>query len=397
MTVRRHHVALAVALLLIAVNLRLPLVSVGPVLDDVREALGLSGSAAGALTTLPVLCFAAAGAAVPALARRVGPEAALLLGMLALCAGGALRIVPAIAPLYAGTLLAGAGIAVGNVLLPALIKREFAPPGLMMGLYVAVMSTGAAVATALTVPLERALGSWEAALAAWTVPAVVATVAWLPALVRARRGVPVPPLPKVRLRGDRLAWLLTGLFAFQSALFYALATWMPDLLRDAGLSDGRAGAMVAISMQLGLPGGLLAPIIAGRVTDQRVLAAGAAGLWAAGIAGVLVWPTTLTALWMALMGIAQGAGFALALALVVLRSPDGARATALSGMVQSLGYVVAAAAPLALGALHDLTGGWDAVLVAMLALSAAMLACGLGAGRPGTVGGRVDPAPQRAS
>jgi CP family cyanate transporter-like MFS transporter len=393
---RRHHVGLAVALLLVAFNLRLPLVSVGPVLDDVRDALGLSSTAAGALTTLPLLCFAGAGAAVPALARRVGLETALLLGMLALVAGGALRFVPDAGTLYLGTFVAGVGIAVGNVLLPALVKREFAPPGLMMGLYVAVMTTGAAVATALTVPLERALGTWEAALGAWALPAAVATVAWLPALARARRGAPVPPVPKVRMRGDRLAWLLTGLFAFQSALFYALVAWMPDLLRDAGLSDGRAGAMVSIAMLLGLPGGLLAPIVAGRMTDQRVLVAGSAGLWVAGLAGVLAFPTTLTALWMVLMGIAQGAGFALALVLVVLRSPDGARATALSGMVQSVGYVVAATGPLALGALHDLTGGWDAVLVAMLAITGAMLACGLGAGRPGTVGGRMEPAGRRA-
>lgn len=392
----RHRLGLAVALLLIAVNLRLPLVSVGPVLDDVRDALGLSSTAAGALTTLPLLCFAGAGAAVPALARRVGLEMALLLGMLALVAGAALRFAPQIAPLYAGTFVAGVGIAVGNVLLPALIKREFAPPGLMMGLYVAVMTTGAAVATALTVPLERALGSWELALGAWTVPAVVATVAWLPALASARRGEPVAPVPKVRLRGDRLAWMLTGLFAFQSTLFYALVAWMPDLLRDAGLSDGRAGAMVSIAMLLGLPSGLLAPIVAARMTDQRVLVAGSAALWIAGLAGVLASPTTLTELWMVLMGIAQGAGFALAIALVVLRSPDGARATALSGMVQSLGYVVAAVGPLALGALHDLTGGWDAVLVTMLAITGLMLACGLGAGRPGTVGGRMEPAAQRA-
>lgn len=393
---RRRAWWLAAALVLIASGLRLPLASVGPVLDDIRAAVGLSSAGAGALTTLPLLCFAGAGAAVPALARRVGTESALLLGVLVLAAGIALRAFPQLVPLFAGTLLIGGGIAVANVLVPVLIKREYARPGAMMGVYTAVMTAGAAIGAGLTVPLADGLGSWQAALAVWALLPLVAAASWLPAVRHARSEPSQPPAPPVRLRGDRLAWLLTGVFACQSTLFYATVTWMPDLLQDGGMSHARAGAMLAIAMLLGIPSGLLAPVLAGRMRDQRAILAGAVALWVVGLSGLLVAPIGPAPLWMVVLGLAQGASFSLAMTLVVLRAPDQERATALSGMVQAVGYLLAAAGPLALGALHDATGGWDAVLVAMLVLAAGMLACGLGAARPGTVRGCVSGAPQRA-
>jgi CP family cyanate transporter-like MFS transporter len=389
---RRTPLWLGIALLLIAFNLRTPITSVGPVLDDIRDGVGLSGASAGLLTTLPVLCFCVVGALVPALARRVGEEPALLIGMLVLAVGAALRLDPAVAPLFAGTLLAGVGIAVANVLLPAVIKHDYDRPGTMMGLYTAVLSGSAALAAALTVPLEHGVGSWNRAVALWAIPALAAALAWTPVVLRARRArhaaPPAAPPARVRLRGDRLAWLLTGLFAFQSTLFYMSVAWIPDLLRDGGMSDGRAGAMLGLALLLGIPTALLLPMLAGRAHDQRALVLIPFVTWGAAILGLLLDPTGLTPLWMVLVGLGQGAGFSLTLTLVVLRAPDGPHTTALSGMVQALGYAVAGCGPFVLGVIHDVTGGWSVPLITMLGLCVAMLACGLGAGRPGLVRGR---------
>ena len=186
---------------------------------------------------------------------------------------------------------------------------------------------------------------------------------------------------------DRTAWLVTGALGAQSLLFYALLSWLPDILRAAGMSSARAGAMLSIAMICGVPTSLLVPVIAGRLRDQRPLALVSPLFWAAGLLGVLLAPATLTALWMVLLGLGQGAGIALALTLVVLRAPDAGRAAALSGMAQGVGYALAAVGPFALGVVHQLSGGWDEPLLLMLAMTVALLVCGLGAAAPSFVGG----------
>jgi len=368
------------------------LTSVGPVLDDLRAGLGLSHAGAGALTTLPLLCFAGAGAAVPWLARRIGAELSLLAGMLTLAAGAGLRIVPELAPVFLGTFVLGVGIAVANVLMPVVIKREWARPGAMMGGYVSVMSGGAALAAGLAVPLEHALGSWEAALAIWALPALVAAFVWLPVAQAERRrraaGHEVERHEAISVRGDRTAWSLTILFAGQSVLFYTVVTWMAELLRDAGMSDAKAGAMVSIFLLLGIPFALLGPMFAARVPDQRPIVLFLGVLWTIGFVGLLISRTGLAPLWMVILGVTQGGSFAVAMTLVILRAPDGAHATALAGLVQGIGYIVAAAAPLVMGALHDLAGGWTTVLWALIAVSLLMWLGGLRAAAPGVVRGR---------
>jgi CP family cyanate transporter-like MFS transporter len=372
------------------------LTSVGPVLDDLRDDLGLSHAGAGALTTLPLLCFAAAGAAVPWLARRIGTELSLLAGMLTLAAGAGLRYVPHLAPLFLGTFVLGVGIAVANVLMPVVIKREWARPGAMMGGYVSVMSGGAALAAGLAVPLEHALGSWQASLAVWAIPAAVAAVLWLPVAQAERRrraaSEEVEHHERVSLRGDRTAWSLTVLFAGQSILFYTVVAWLAELLRDAGDSDARAGAMVSIFLLLGIPFALLAPMVAARVADQRPIIVSMGVLWVIGFVGLIASRTALAPLWMVILGVAQGGSFSVSMTLVVLRAPDGPHATALAGMVQGIGYIAAAAAPLVMGALHDAAGGWTPVLWALVAVCVLMVVGGLRGAAPGIVRGRRKPA-----
>ena len=367
------------------------LTSVGPVIDDLRADLGLSHTWAGVLTTLPVLCFAGAGAAVPWLARRIGPEVSLLAGMVTLAAGAGLRLVPALAPLFLGTFVLGAGVAVANVLMPVVIKREWARPGAMMGGYVAVMTAGGALAAGLAVPLEEGLGSWNASLAVWALPALAAAIAWAPVARtehRKRRDAAAIEHVPLRLRHDRIAWSLTGLFAGQSILFYAAVAWLAELLRDAGLSDGRAGTMESLFLVLGIPFALVIPMVATRLSDQRPVVWSMGLLWVLGVIGLIVSRTDLVLLWMILLGIAQGGAFALSMTLVVLRAPDGPSATALAGMVQGVGYILAAASPLVTGAVHDIAGNWTAVLWLLLAVSVVMIAVGLRAAAPGFVQAR---------
>jgi len=385
---RRTPLWVGAALLLVALNLRLPLAGVGPVLDDLRATLGLSNAAAGLLTTLPILCFGVAAAGAPAVVRLLGAEGGLLAAVGIIIAGTAVRLVPEVAPFFLGTVMLGAAIAVCNVLVPIVIKRDYPRPGTMMGLYTMVLISGAALSAGLTVPIEHALGSWWDALGIWGLGAVVAFAAWAPAVRKARsvRGDERPP--RVLLRGDRLAWLLTVTFGIQSLMFYVSLAWVPDILRAAGIDSTAAGVMLSIEMLLGVPVALVAPMIAARLHDQRPLLVGGALCWSLGWAGLLLAPGTATAVWMVMLGLAQGLSFALCIALIVLRAPDAAHVSALSGMVQGVGYILAAAGPLAAGALHDLTGGWTAPIIAMLALSALQLAVGLPASRPGWVRGR---------
>jgi CP family cyanate transporter-like MFS transporter len=289
--------------------------------------------------------------------------------------------VPSLVPVFLGTIVLGIGIAVANVLLPSIIKRRYADPGLMMGLFTASLSVSGALSAALTVPLEESLGDWRWALAFWALPILPALALWAPDVRRWGTAPTAGTGPAVGLRHDRIAWLVTGAFGLQSLLFYAHLSWVPDIFRDAGLSSTEAGVMLSISMLVGIPASLGLPVLATRLRDQRLLGVLPPLMWAAGLAGLLVDPGGASWLWMVLTGIGQGSGIALTLTLVVLRASDGASAAALSGMAQGIGYIVAAAGPFLLGAIHDLTGGWEWPLATLLVVSAGMLACCIGAGR----------------
>ena len=375
-------IVVGASLVLITINLRLALGSVSPVLDDIRDTLGLSSSTAGLLTTAPVLCFGLAAPLAPRLARRLGQEALLLAALAGVIVGLLVRVAAeSVVLLFAGTLLLGVTIAVANVLMPSIIKRRFERPGLMMGLFTMSLSVSAALGAAFTVPLENALGGWRPALAAWALPALLAAAVWAPEVRRSGRAPSAGSAGAVRLWRDRMAWLVTGVFALQSLLFFSLLSWTPDILRDAGLSSGESGAWLSVAMLCGIVPSLVLPSFAERMPDQRALAVVMTVPWAAGLAGLLVDPAGATWLWMLLTGIGQGAGIALVLTLVVLRAPDAEHAAALSGMAQGIGYTIAALGPLLLGVVRDATGDWDAAIALLLVLSVGMLLTGIGAGR----------------
>jgi MFS transporter, CP family, cyanate transporter len=380
---------LAAGIVLAGLNLRIAVASVPPVIDEIEEDLGLSSGVGGLLTSLPVLCFGLVAMAAPGLTRRLGAERTLLAALVPLTVGILLRADASVAALFAGTVLAGAGIAVANVVVPAIVKARFEEwTGVLMGVYVASLGAGAAVAAGLTAPLANALdGRWNVALAVWAAPAAIALVVLVPGVLRGGTTFGNPAGSTRALLRDRLAWQVTLFFGTQSLLFYAGLAWLPSILRDEGYSAESAGTALALYALIGIPPSLVVPVLAARMHDQRVLVVIATAFEVAAIAGLLLAPD-VAFLWVACFAVGQGAAFSLALTLMVLRAPDSDRAASLSALAQSVGYTIAAAGPFLLGALHDATDGWGAPLATMLALTAALLAAGLGAGRPGLVGVR---------
>jgi len=373
---------LAVGLVLAGFNLRIAVASVPPLLSDLERHLGFSSTVAGLLTSLPVLCFGLGALVAVPIARRVGGEAALVLALVPVCAGTLLRAAGSTGALFAGTVLAGAGIAVGNVIVPAVIKGRFAAHvGVLMGVYSALLGAGAATAGGLAVPAEHALGL-RGSLAVWAAPAAVALAVLAAALARddspaaVRGGVGDA---RALLRSS-LAWQVTLYFALQSAIFYSCLTWLPTILRDHGFSPNAAGALNSVYAFLGIPGALLAPVLATRLRDQRALVVAFGALEVVAIVGLLAAPGA-AALWVPIFAIGQGGSFALALTLIVLRSPDARRSAELSGMAQAIGYSLAALGPLLVGVLHDAEGGWTVPLLFLLALAVPLLATARGAAR----------------
>lgn len=399
---RRSLPLLLIGLVLVALNLRLALTSVGPLIDDLRADLELSGAAVGLLTTAPLLAWGLVAPVAPRLADRFGTEHVVLGCLVAIAAGIALRLAPPLAFLFGGTLLAGCGIAVANVLLPGIVKRRFADrAAFMTGVYSVALTAGAAVAAGLTVPIEHWVDDWRLALGFWALPAVLAAFVWLPQTRRRERAAPAgsgatvapPPLQRVRLWRDRRAWEVSVAMGLQSLVFYVTVAWLPELLRAAGgAGEGAAGAYYSLAMVMGIPVGLAMSVAAGRLRDQRPLAASAITVTVVGWVGLLTAPGFSPLLWALLLGIGEGGCFTLMMTLFVLRAPDARHAAELAGMAQAVGYTLAALGPLAIGALHDVSGGWEVPLATMLALTLLQLLVTLAASRPGFVGDSPPPA-----
>jgi CP family cyanate transporter-like MFS transporter len=367
--------------LLLALNLRAAIAGLSPLLPDVRADLELGRATAGLLTTLPVLCFGLLSSPVALLGRRLGVGPALLLGLVAIVTGSALRGLPGAAGLVLGTAAIGAGITIGNVLLPSVVKQNFPHrQGLLTGLTTSAMTGGAALAAAVTAPLAHSAGlGWRVALLAIGAPAVLATLVWLPQL-RHRQPRPSPGGGGAAVRRAPLTWQLASFMAMQSLTYYGMLAWLPALLRDRGVSATGAGWALALFNVLGVGTAILAPLLAVRRPDQRVLVVGVGVGWALGLAGLLVAPA-YHLVWCAVLGLAQGAGIGLALTLIVLRARTPGSARDLSGTVQSVGYLVGSTGPPLLGLLRDGSGGWNLPLLTLLLAVTVMTLAGTGAAR----------------
>ncbi len=373
---------LLLGIVLIAANMRASITVVGPLLAEITHAYGLSGTEAGLLTALPVLGFSAFSPYAPRLARRVGMERALLLAMVVLALGVGVRSLPSAPALFIGTVMLAAGIAVANVLLPALVKQHYsARQGSVTAVYATVMGLIAAVASGVAVPLADVLpGGWRAALGVWGVLVVAGLALWLPRTRGARDERPEEPSPRLPWR-SLVAWQVTAFMGLQSLGFYVMIGWLPSLLRSHHVSPQAAGFQLLGYQLIALVTTLLLPLVTDRVDDHRALAAVASACCAAGYLGLLLAPGA-SLVWVLLAGCGSGPTLVLALSFVALRAPEPRHAAALSAMAQSAGYLVAAAGPFIFGALHAASGGWTLSLIVLLASAAALIAVSFRAGSP---------------
>jgi len=381
-----------VGIILTAAILRGPITSVGPLLETIRSDAGLSATGAGMLSMLPLLAFAAVSPIAPAFGRWIGIEWALSASLAVLVVGVLLRSAPQAVTLFTGTALIGVAIGLMNVLLSGLVKRDY--PGrvtALTGLYTTVMGAFAMIGSGLAVPLADATpGGWRTSLVVWAALATVALVTWLPRLTR-RRPEPDAVTGQSNVT-DRthwrspLAWQLTAFFGLQSLGFYVAVSWLPTVLQSHGVSATSAGWYLALMQLTGLLASAASPLIVRRLPDQRLFAAGGAVLGVLSYAGFVIAPS-LALLWTATVGLSQGAGITLALSFFALRARHVQQAAALSGMGQSVGYLLAALGPLMFGVLHDRTGGWSIPLLVLTVLIGVQAVMALGAGRARHVGG----------
>ncbi|MDD3354410.1 MFS transporter [Zoogloea sp.] len=389
---------LLAGILSIAVNLRAPITGLAPVLAMIQGSFALSTAQAGLLTTLPLLAFALLSPVAPVLARRVGLERALFAALVLIAGGVALRSAGPVGCLYGGTVVIGAGIAIGNVLLPSLLTRDFPQRiAAVTSAYTLTMGLAAAAASATVIPLATHPGlGWEGALAAVIVFPLAALVIWWPQLrpqpgrystnsaawSASARGQPI--------WRSALAWQVTLFMGLNSFIYYVMIGWLPSILTGSGRSAAEAGSLHGV-MQLAsaCAGLLLAPVIH-RLQDQRAAAFGVSLLLSLGLLGLLALPGW-AALWVTCFGFGSGACLILSLSFMGLRTHGSAQAAALSGMAQSIGYLLAACGPPLVGLLHDQSRGWSLPLALCLLLTLVIAWLGALAGRNVRVPGEEVP------
>ncbi|MFF0312057.1 CynX/NimT family MFS transporter [Streptosporangium sp. NPDC004379] len=375
---------LVAGIVLAALNLRTAVTSVGPVLDQISSGLGMSGAGIGLLTTLPVLIFATVGAVTPALARRVGEHRLLLAALVVLGTGLLVRAVVGSAGIFlVSSALALSGGAVGNVLIPTLIKRHFpGRAGTMTTVYTTALAVGTMLAAAATVPIERAAdGNWHVALGVWAALAAVAVIPWL-ALLRSEpeRHAGSTTFGARALVRSRLAWAVAAYFGTQSMVAYIMFGFLAKILIDGGYTTGQAGLLLGVFTAISIPVSMAVPAVATRFADQRPVVAAFVVFYLAGFLTLWLAPPALA--WLSTVLIAIGMGsFPLALTMLALRTRTPEATAALSGFGQSAGYLIAGAGPLLVGVMHEATGGWTTSYLLLVAVVLVQLAAGWYAGR----------------
>ncbi|MGP3912297.1 CynX/NimT family MFS transporter [Nonomuraea sp. 10N515B] len=374
---------LVLGIVLAALNLRTAVTSVGPLLDQLAGALGMSSVGTGLLTALPVLAFASVGVVTPALASRVGEHRLLLLALLTLGAGMLVRALVESAPVFLlSSAVALSGGAVGNVLIPTLIKRHFpARTGIMTTVYTTALATGTMLAAAATVPIERASGDWHIALGVWAALAAVAAIPWL-ALLRSEpeRDAGSRDSGIRRMLGSRMAWMIATYFGTQSMIAYIMLGWFATILVDGGYSTSQAGLILGVFTALNIPVSAVVPMVAARFRDQRPVVVGLVAFYAAGFLGLWAGPMSWALVWAVLITVGMGS-FPLALMMLGLRTRTPETTAGLSAFGQSAGYLMAGAGPLLVGVLYQMTGGWALTYTMIFAVLVVQLLTGLYVGR----------------
>lgn len=386
-----------VAIVLVAANLRPVITSVPPIIDHLVDAFGLSASAAGALTTVPVVCMGLFAPLAAIAAKRFGESSTLAVAVALIGAGAALRATAGVVGLYGGTALAGLGIAVAGALVPSVVRARVPDRvGPVTGIYTAALIGGALLAAGGTEPLRHALGvSAQTVLAVWSVPAAVALVVWL---ARKAPAAAKSNSPRARLPWRSVpAWLGTVFMGTQSLLFYGTLAWLAAVYTRLGLSTAHAGLLLALFSATQIVTAFAMPALAHRYGHTPLWTAASVGLTTVGLVLVALAPQPFAAapwVWASLLGLGMGGNLSLALTIVTDLAPTPREASAYTGMAFLVGYLLAAAGPVALGRLTDLTGGYRASFLVLAAVGVATTVVGVAAARAAVAahapGGRAE-------
>jgi CP family cyanate transporter-like MFS transporter len=391
---RTQRALVVVGIVVLAFNLRPAAVSIGPVLGEVSGDLRMSASETGVLTSLPVLAFALFGAFAPRLARLVGMHRLTLGALLCVVGGLAGRATVSSVPLFLLlSLLALAGMASANVLLPSLVKLHFPDHvGVMTSIYSTALAIGLTSASVLTVPIGQAGDGWRSGLVVWSVTAGIAVLPWLALIAHDRAPEEVEgPVGLLAVARTRLGWLMALFFGLQSLQAYSVFGWFAELYRDAGFSAQDAGLLLGVITGVSIPLSLVIPSLVARMHNQAVLMSVVMACYPIGYVGLILAPHAGAVVWAVFVGIGSTT-FPLILTLIGLRARTPSGTAALSGFSQAMGYLIAATGPFGVGVLHDLSGGWTVPLLVLLALTVPQLVLGLAVSRPAYVEDELEPA-----
>lgn len=379
-------IGLLFGILFLAINLRPALSSIGPLMDEIGRDLSLSESLLGLLTTLPLLAFGVVSSITPYFTKKFGLGKTLLASMALLTLGIIIRSSDGIFGLYFGTFLLGIAIAFGNVLIPAITKNNFPKKaGLVTSLHSASMSLGAALAAGLSVPLARDLNlGWRGSLSVWAILSLMAFFIWIPQIKKIKSTKSSRSLREAmrNLSGSRLVWQIAIYMGLQSLAFYVILAWLPSILLDYGYDAEFGGWMLSLSQASGILGALIIPLWAGSRKDQRLVIALLVLFEVISLIGLMLPNFIPISIWVSILGFVLGGTFGLALLLIVLRSPDSETAAELSGMVQSIGYFLAALGPFIVGFIQDYTNEWMYSLGLLVLVALYKLTVGMQAGKP---------------
>lgn len=385
----RRHLLLIAGILFIASTLRVTFTGAAPLLDAIRADYGLSTAQTGMLTTLPLLAFGLVSPLAAGVGRRLGIERSLLVALVLICLGIGLRSLPSTALLFGGTAIIGCGIALGNVLLPGLIKRDFSQHvARMTGAYSITMGGAAALGSAMVVPLALAGFGWHGALLMLMVFPLLALLVWLPQ-TRKTATAPLTGSGAMHNRGiwrSALAWQVTLFLGINSLVYYVIIGWLPAILQSLGYSEAQAGSLHGLLQLATAAPGLAITLILHRLKDQRAIAIIVALMCAISACGLWFWPGQAV-VWTLIFGFGSGATMILGLTFIGLRANSAHQAAALSGMAQTIGYLLAACGPPLMGKIHDANGDWQIPLLAVALISVVMALFGALAGRDREING----------
>lgn len=383
---KSQSILIILGILFISFNLRAPITAVGSIVEMIQTEYGLSSTWAGFITTLPLIAFAVVSPFVANISAKIGHSKTMLMGLIFILLGEVCRSYMGVAGLFIGTAIIGIGIAIGNVIIPAIIKMNFSEKvGAVTSIYTSGMCVFAAVGAGVSVPLAKGADlGWKHTLFVWFALGILTILIWLPQVRGKAKAQQVKAAAENRptIWKSSLAWWVTLFMGTQSLLFYSLVAWLPTIVISRGLGETFAGTMALVFQLMAIPATLIVPMLCDKFKDQRVLVYVVCAIYGLGMGTFLIASTPLImTIAIVLMSLGMGGSISLSIAFISLRSPDSQRASQLSGMSQSAGYLFAAVGPIITGFIFDKLGNWNVPVLIFIGLIAFLVFCGIFAGR----------------